>query len=152
MLRMGATSIHFSNAELACRHCGVNGCGRELLNALEAFRTAVGAPVTVDDAYRCAVHNKAIGGAENSRHPLGEAADISVPGKTAAELEAIARTIPLIRGIGRGDVQNYIHVDVREKTGPEPAEWCYDEHGKEIAYFPPADIPAHWPPEAGVKA
>lgn len=127
------SSEHFSDKELACRHCGVNRCTPELVQALEAFRARAGKPVRVNDAYRCPDHNRQVGGAKASQHLLGLAADISVEGMTAAELEAVARRIPEIRGIGRGDHQHYLHIDVREK----PTCWCYDQHGKETAYFPP---------------
>ena len=129
---MGATSEHFSNAELACRHCGVNGCQQSIVDALEAFRAAVGRPVIVDSAYRCPDHNKAVGGVPDSEHVQGIAADIRVSGLIASELEYTARTIPSIHGIGRADVQRYIHIDTREK----PAEWCYNAMGAWVHYFP----------------
>jgi uncharacterized protein YcbK (DUF882 family) len=138
---MGASSSHFSDAELACRHCSVNGCTQALVDALEAFRALVGKPVKVDSAYRCPEHNAAIGGAGKSEHVEGLAADIRVEGMTAVELEAAARKIPPIRGIGRDDHQQYIHVDVRPT--PTLAQWCYAADGKWCGYYPPsADHPA----------
>jgi uncharacterized protein YcbK (DUF882 family) len=128
-------SAHFSDRELACPHCGVNGVHQELVDALEAFRAVVCKPVIVNSAYRCPEHNAAVGGAPSSQHILGLAADIQVTGMTAAELEAVARTIPAIKGIGRSTPpQTYIHIDVRET----PAEWTYDVNGKQAPYYPAA--------------
>jgi len=75
---MGATGPHFSEAELACHHCGVNGCKQSLVDALEAFRAIVGKPVIVSSAYRCPQHNAEAGGAGRSEHVEGLAADIRV--------------------------------------------------------------------------
>jgi len=140
---MGATGPHFTSAELACKGtkcgdgagCHANGCTQGLVDALEAFRALVGKPVIVDSAYRCAQHNAEVGGKPNSQHMLGEAADIRVTGMTAGQLEAYARQVPAIKGIGRADHQQYIHVDVRET----PAAWCYDMSGKTIPYYTSPD-------------
>ncbi len=146
-----ASSEHFSDAELRCqgkgcneveplepiRGCGKNECKPELLEALEDFRAKVGKPVIINSAYRCPIHNAEVGGAPNSQHMLGEAADIRVTGMTAGQLEAIARTIPAIKGIGRADFQNYLHVDVR--STPEIECWCYDGKGATIKYYTSPD-------------
>jgi uncharacterized protein YcbK (DUF882 family) len=133
---MGATSEHFSDAELACHDCGVNGCTQALVDALEAFRAIVGQPVIVNDAYRCSAHNRAVGGVQFSQHVIGQAADIRIQGMTAAQLESVARQVPGINGIGRGDFQDYIHVDVRS----DPSHWCYNEHGQQVAYYPATEV------------
>jgi hypothetical protein len=142
---MGATSVHFSDAELRCRGtdcsadgsrgCGVNGCQQALVDALEVFRALVGRPVLVDSAYRCEKHNAQAGGVGKSEHVEGLAADIRVDGMTAAQLEAVARRIPAIRGIGRADFQQYVHIDVRSTR--TVASWCYSTGGRWCSYYPP---------------
>lgn len=45
-------------------------------NILQPLRDAIGGPIKISSGYRCPRLNKAIGGAKNSQHMAGEAADI----------------------------------------------------------------------------
>ena len=47
-------------------------------NVLYPLRKLVGCPVRITSGYRCAELNKAVGGASNSKHANGQAADIDV--------------------------------------------------------------------------
>jgi uncharacterized protein YcbK (DUF882 family) len=49
-------------------------------NVLEKIRIHFGRPVTVNSGYRGPALNKAIGGAKNSQHMTGQAADIEIVG------------------------------------------------------------------------
>jgi zinc D-Ala-D-Ala carboxypeptidase len=49
-------------------------------NVLEKIRAHFGKPITVNSGFRGAKLNKAIGGAKNSSHLHGEAADIEIAG------------------------------------------------------------------------
>lgn len=135
-----ATSAHFKDYELQCKGrdcCGrVNLCKPELLAALESLRALIGKPIYINSAYRCETHNQRIGGASHSQHVKGIAADISVHGMTAAELESAARKVESIKGIGRDDHGNYVHIDVR----PIPAQWCYNSEGNTVAYYDPSPV------------
>jgi uncharacterized protein YcbK (DUF882 family) len=114
--RRGRLSPHFVAAELACPHCGVAVVRDELLALLERLRAIHGKPLRVVSGYRCPVHNEAVGGAANSQHMYGAAADL-VPGAVSTDEAARAMAV----GIGtRG--RHAIHVDVRD--GP-PARWTY---------------------------
>ena len=53
---------------------------------LEQIRALVGAPIHVSSGYRAPALNRAVGGAANSAHVLGLAADIEVPGMTPQQL------------------------------------------------------------------
>ena len=128
---MGLTSEHFSEKELACHHCGVNGVTQELLDALEAFRLLVGAPVLIDSAYRCPIWNRLKGGALRSQHMLGRAADIRVTGQPARKLYDLSLQVPSIKGRGVNDHEQFLHLDVRL----ELAKWCYSEAGAEVAWY-----------------
>lgn len=144
---MGLISPHFTEFELACHGntcgpngtgCHVNACKQELLDALEQFRAIVGKPVAITDAFRCPIHNAAVGGVPDSEHVQGIAADIRVEGMSGAELEAAALKCPLITGIGRSDEPPYIHIDTR----PTKARWAYDAHGKWCRWFTAPGIAA----------
>ena len=73
----------FKEKELSCRCCGqlpplIRGNIEALAeNVLDPLRERYGKPIIVNSGYRCAKHNKAVGGASNSQHMVGEAADIT---------------------------------------------------------------------------
>lgn len=73
--------------------CGMVLVQPELVRKLEGLRFAIGAPVNVMSGYRCASCNKAVGGAENSYHLFGMAADIWVEGINPRQLADIAEII-----------------------------------------------------------
>lgn len=114
--RRGRLSAHFTADELACPHCGACFVTDELVAGLERLRSIVGRPVTLRSGYRCPQHNHAVGGAEDSQHVYGRAADLVEP---VGEHEAHGAGF---RGLGlsRGRV---IHVDVRAGA----ATWSYDK-------------------------
>ena len=109
------TVKYFGRHEFACK-CGK--CGgypvepkEAFVRKLDAFRERVGEPVYVNSGIRCPEHNEAVGGATNSRHMYGDAADIRCPGKTPRELYDIADEIFCDGGVGLYDWG--IHVDAR---------------------------------------
>lgn len=120
-------SPHFTWAELGCR-CG--RCGptplsvrRRLITlvaGLEALRRLAGAPLHVTSAYRCPVHNQAVGGVPNSQHTQGTAVDLTSKRYTPAQLAALAEQVPAFKRGGIGIYPGFTHVDTRT-TGP--ARW-----------------------------
>lgn len=46
---------------------------------LEPLRQHFGVPIEINSGYRCPALNRAVGGAVNSQHMTGEAADIHIP-------------------------------------------------------------------------
>lgn len=115
---------HFSLDELSCR-CGcvmpeeVLRRIRALANALEVIRAAVGKPVQVISGYRCAAHNRKVGGAVNSRHTWGDAADIQVVGWGGKDLRALVERLIEQKKLPAGGVGTYqrkpltLHYDLR---------------------------------------
>lgn len=109
------TVQYFGRHEFACK-CGK--CGgypvepkEAFVRKLDAFRERVGEPVYINSGVRCAAHNAAVGGADDSRHLYGDAADIRCDGKTPEQLYAIADEIFHDGGVGLYDWG--IHVDDR---------------------------------------
>jgi len=140
ILTFMADSVHFSDHELACHHCGVNGCQALLVGQLEVLRALISealgrdTPVYIDSAFRCAEWNEATKhAASHSQHLLGNAADLRVAGMSAAKLWAFVQKVPGFKGVGRSDPGGFVHVDVREV----PARWCYDSEGATIDWYDP---------------
>lgn len=112
---MGDLTKNFDKAEFACKCCGTDGIDQKLVSALQELRELVNKPITVNSAYRCPVHNKAIGGSKNSQHMLGTAADIVIHVMTVSEMAHQAEQIDSFHngGIGTYPARGFIHVDVR---------------------------------------
>lgn len=55
-------------------------------NILQPLRDALGCPIVITSGFRCAELNKRIGGAANSQHLYGQAADFIVPQKDLKEV------------------------------------------------------------------
>lgn len=107
-------SAHFGVAEFSC-HGQTCGCTEvkidsKLVDHLEKIRTHFNAPIYVSSGYRCPTHNSAVGGARQSYHMRGQAADITVEGVTPAEVAKYAESIGIL-GIGLYD--SFVHVDTR---------------------------------------
>jgi len=115
-------SANFKASEFACRcGCGQVKVDQRLVDGLQELREDLGRPIIITSGYRCPEHNARVGGAANSQHVLGRAADIRVAGMTAAELYSAASRIAAFSGFGRDDARGFLHVDVRDN----PARWCY---------------------------
>lgn len=110
---------YFKEHEMECK-CG---CCKTVFDAglirkLDALREDLDRPIIINSGYRCAKHNKAVGGSPNSQHLLGKAADIRCTGVTPEELARYAEK----HGFdGIGLYTWGIHVDVRGYK----ARWDY---------------------------
>jgi hypothetical protein len=82
---------------------------------LQNIRNHFGKPVNISSGYRCATHNKNIGGATGSKHSKGQAADIYINGVAPAEIAKYAESIGIL-GIGLYETDkdgHFVHVDTR---------------------------------------
>ena len=83
---------------------------------LDPLRDIYGKPIYVASGYRCQELNKAVGGARNSQHLTGTAADIYVKGESNSVLADIIRSrLPFDQLIyEKGTIRNpqWIHVSI----------------------------------------
>lgn len=96
----------------------------EVANNLEVLRAHFGAPIIINSAYRSPVYNRSIGGAVNSQHLGGKAADVVIDGVTPDEVaDAIDFLIEvgLMKEGGLGRYNTFTHYDIRGTK----ARWDY---------------------------
>tara|TARA_R110002167_G_scaffold839_1_gene3587 strand:+ start:81 stop:461 length:381 start_codon:yes stop_codon:yes gene_type:complete len=89
---------------------------KKLANQLQIIRDFIQQPIYINSGYRCKEHNAKIGGVKNSKHILGQAADMRVDNVSPADLyEAIENLIKfnhIFEG-GLGVYQTFTHYDTR---------------------------------------
>ena len=102
-------SENFSLQEFACRHCNTVKLDSDLLRRLQLMRDELGSPIFINSAYRCPVHNRAVGGTSASQHLQGKAADITT--WNLPRLRQLAEKHVSNGGIGTAET--YVHVDTR---------------------------------------
>lgn len=85
-----------------------------LVANLQKIRDYFGKPINITSAYRNATHNRNVGGASNSQHLLGTAADIHIVGVAPTLIAQYAQFIGM-KGIGDYDNASgyFVHVDMR---------------------------------------
>ena len=113
-LAEGYLSEHFKASEFTCHHCGTlpdGGMATELIDLLEDLRTHFGKPVTINSGYRCPIHNANVGGAKNSQHLLGTAADVVISGVSPSTVYSWADENNPTGGVGK--YNSFTHIDVR---------------------------------------
>lgn len=107
---MGDLSRHFSSSEFRSKDEATltHAIDQALVDVLERIRHAAGdRPLTIVSGYRTPAHNRAVGGARNSQHLYGRAADIP-RGFVSAEVAHRCGA----RGVGVCDGWA-VHVDTR---------------------------------------
>lgn len=107
-------SKNFNSTEFDCKcnQCTKTIINPELVTLLQKIRDHFGKPVVINSGYRCPYHNKRVGGASNSQHIYGKAADIVVRDIPAIDVYKYADKIGT-KGLGK--YAAFTHVDVRNK-------------------------------------
>ena len=116
---MGDLSSNFSKKAFACKCCGVSKASKKLIDGLQELRESVDRPIVIVSGYRCTKHNINVGGATNSQHMLGNAADIKIEGMTIDEIIDAVEKRDVFKNGGIGMYKSWVHVDVR----PGKARW-----------------------------
>lgn len=115
---------HFSREEFDCRDGScypeewIESRLKPLCKALEKIRALTGHPLKVTSGYRTPKYNKAVGGAPNSFHKKGMAADLKSAGMTPTQLFRAIVNLMDQGEIPAGGVKKYptfVHYDQRGK-------------------------------------
>lgn len=132
----GTVSANFSFSEFACKcngayaNCRRIWIIRPLVQSLEVYRGHAGR-LAIVSGNRCPLHNRKVGGASQSQHMFGTAADVAkryTPGAV--------RSWNAFAGIGYGQTSNEVcHVDRRDKSShnptggsqTHPTSWVYNQ-------------------------
>ena len=89
---------------------------QELAKNLQVLRDEVKKPIKITSGYRDPSFNKKIGGATQSRHLTGQAADLKIEGYTPKQVAAIIEKLIAagkMKQGGLGIYSTWIHYDVR---------------------------------------
>lgn len=140
----------FSPQEMACRGTGKLMIVPDAMDKLQALRAKLGKPMVVNSAYRSPEHNRAVGGAKNSKHMQGIAFDVRMDNHDPAEYIAAALAVGF-NGIGTYPKQGFVHVDARATRAawgdPFPKRKADQNTVKKISIDLPhvePDLPKTW--------
>ena len=112
-------SAHFRFRDFRSKGNGWIKVNRQLVRGLERYRREAGV-VYIVSGYRDPLHNRAIGGASQSQHMYGNAADI--PPRLSLDR---VRRMGVFTGIGIQPSGLVSHVDVRPGSTSNPTVWRY---------------------------
>ncbi len=116
---MAKDTKNFKVSEFACKHCGENHIDQRVIDMAQIIRDELGVSVRVNSGYRCAEHNKKVGGVKGSKHTLGHAADLSCSLGAKVMFEAIQKLqkegrLPMLGYCIR--YATFCHVDIDKRA------------------------------------
>lgn len=118
------SATYFEPSEFASKGNGKVRVSREMIEALDRVRAAVGHPLRITSGYRDPEHNARVGGAKHSRHMVGDAVDIDISRLNEAQRYTLMWHL-LAEGFtsfGSYAGSTFIHADMRPKA-------CIWRHG-----------------------
>ncbi|PLR76268.1 muramoyltetrapeptide carboxypeptidase [Bacillus sp. V3-13] len=96
---------------------------RRLMYKLEALRVKAGnKPVTINSGFRSISHNSNVGGASNSQHMYGIAADVAISGVSSTTVKNIAKTCGFS---GIYNESSFAHLDSRVEYPYGAQSWWW---------------------------
>lgn len=98
-------------------HCKYFDCEQtlvdlDLIAALEQIVDTLGR-MRINSAFRCAKHNKDVGGLPDSQHLLGKAFDLASSFVKPRAISLTAERIPVFANGGIGLYSHFVHLDTR---------------------------------------
>lgn len=116
---------YFSDEELQCPCCKKLVFDSSFLHKLNNARFIADIPFVITSGYRCADHNKKVGGSPTSSHLKGLAVDIAI--KTSRERFKILHGLICVGLIRIGIGPDFIHVDDSAIFSDKPQNviWTY---------------------------
>ena len=122
---MAKLSKNFDSSEFACKcGCGYDTPDPELIRMLQTARNLYGKSMIISSGCRCIKHNRTVGGATNSAHITGKAADILTPTGIDRYLIIKALIQAGFERLGINFNKKFIHVDV-DYSKPSPTIFSY---------------------------
>ena len=121
------TKNYFTDKELACSHCGVNGMDEDFVGILNSLREASGFPWKITSGYRCAQHPVEAAKAEpgTGAHCTGLAVDVGVSRGQAFRVVQLALAAGIRRiGVNQKGQGRFIHLDMADDK-LSPTIWSY---------------------------
>lgn len=93
-----------------------------LRHELDVLRAAMAIPLIVNSGARCLKRNRQVGGARDSMHLQGLAADIQWPADPAYRWKLVNLASQRFSGLGFYDT--FIHLDMRDILKRAHSSWC----------------------------
>ena len=115
---------NFKASEFACPCCGKNLMSQQFVDLLQTIRDKLNLPMKINSGFRCEKQNKKDGGAVNSAHLKGLAADIDCK-KTNSGYRFLLVSLAMQAGIKRiGIKSGCVHLDI-DTSLPNNQMWLY---------------------------
>ena len=102
---------HFKLIEFQCPCCHRVLLNPLLVSKLELLRLKWGKPIIINSGFRCVSHNREVGGVIDSKHKLGQAADVRV----ISSEQGVFREIAVATGFSKAITyrkRGFVHLEI----------------------------------------